>query len=56
MNEAMQLEIIENVVLTTIVCLIDPLANAPLNEGQYIQRKRVPIMAMRLLLAFDLFF
>ena len=53
MNEAMQLAIMENVVLITIRCLTEPLVKTPLNEGQYIHRKIVPTIAIRLLLVLD---
>lgn len=41
-----QLEAIERIVLQNILCCLGPVAKAPLKEGQYIQRKIVPIIAM----------
>lgn len=53
MKDAMQLAIMENVVLITIRCRTEPLVKTPLNDGQYIQRKSVPIIAIRLLVELD---
>ena len=39
-------EVKDKTVLTITLCWELPVARAPLNEGQNIQRKRVPIIAI----------
>lgn len=47
MIDAIQLQVIERYVFMIALCWKDPVAYPPLNDGQYMNKKRVPVIEMR---------